>query len=43
MTGDLDPLTERLRGESNIEVPVFSWRDWPPRLVRIAAQLYNTT
>jgi len=42
MTGDLDPLTERLRDEWSIEVPVFSWRNWPQRLLRISAQLYNT-
>jgi isopenicillin-N epimerase len=42
MTGDLDPLTERLRDEWDIEVPVFSWRGWPQRLMRISAQLYNT-
>jgi isopenicillin-N epimerase len=40
--GGLDPLTERLRDEWKIEVPVFSWRDWPQRLLRISAQLYNT-
>jgi isopenicillin-N epimerase len=39
--GDLDPLTDRLRDEWGIEVPVFSWRDWPQRLLRISAQLYN--
>ncbi|MDX2343497.1 MAG: aminotransferase class V-fold PLP-dependent enzyme, partial [Acidimicrobiia bacterium] len=41
-TGDLDPITERLRDEWQIEVPVFSWRDWPTRLLRLSAQLYNT-
>lgn len=41
-SGDLDPMTARLRDEWNIEVPVFSWRDWPQRLLRISAQLYNT-
>lgn len=41
MTGDLDPITDRLRDEWDIEVPVFSWRDWPHRLLRISAQLYN--
>ena len=40
-TGDLDPLTDRLRDDWGIEVPVFSWRDWPQRLLRISAQLYN--
>ena len=42
-SGDLDPLTERLRERWSIEVPVFAWRDWPQRLLRISAQLYNTT
>jgi isopenicillin-N epimerase len=42
LTGDLDPLTERLRDKWNIEIPVFSWRDWPQRLIRVSAQLYNT-
>ncbi len=40
--GELDPLTEQLRDEWSIEVPVFPWRDWPQRLIRISAQLYNT-
>lgn len=40
--GDLDPLTQRLRDQWSIEVPVFPWRDWPSRLLRISAQLYNT-
>jgi isopenicillin-N epimerase len=42
ISGDLDPLTERLRDEWNIEVPVFSWQDWPQRVLRISAQRYNT-
>ncbi len=41
-TGDPDPLTDRLRHEWNIEVSVFSWRDWPNRLLRLSAQMYNT-
>ncbi|MCP4968199.1 MAG: aminotransferase class V-fold PLP-dependent enzyme [bacterium] len=41
--GDLEPLTEQLRMGWNIEVPVFSWRDWPDRLLRLSAQLYNRT
>jgi isopenicillin-N epimerase len=41
MAGDLDPLTEQLREKRNIEVPVFVWRDWPHRMLRISAQLYN--
>ena len=41
-TGDLESMTLRLRTEWRIEVPVFSWRDWPQRLLRISAQLYNS-
>jgi isopenicillin-N epimerase len=40
--GDLDPLTDLLRDRWSIEVPVFVWRDWPHRMLRISAQLYNT-
>ena len=40
--GDLEPLTQRLRDDRGIEVPVFAWRDWPSRLLRLSAQLYNT-
>jgi len=39
--GAMDPLTMRLRQEWQIEVPVFPWRDWPGRLLRISAQVYN--
>ena len=39
--GAMDPLTLRLRQEWQIEVPVFPWRDWPGRLLRISAHLYN--
>jgi len=39
--GEMDPLTMRLREEWQIEVPVFPWRDWSGRLIRISAQLYN--
>ena len=39
--GEMDPLTTRLREEWKIEAPVFPWRDWPNRLLRISAQLYN--
>ena len=41
-SGDLDPLTDKLRDNWSIEVPVFIWRDWPHRLLRISAQLYNS-
>ncbi len=40
--GEMDPLTRILRDRWSIEVPIFPWRDWPQRLLRISAQLYNT-
>jgi isopenicillin-N epimerase len=39
----LDPLQDRLLAEHSIEVPVISWPRWPRRLVRVSAQLYNST
>ena len=38
----LDPLQERLFHEHRIEVPVFAWPAAPRRLIRVAAQAYNT-
>ncbi|MBM3986024.1 MAG: aminotransferase class V-fold PLP-dependent enzyme, partial [Planctomycetes bacterium] len=38
----LDPLQERLFREHAIEVPVFTWPARPQRLIRVAAQAYNT-
>jgi isopenicillin-N epimerase len=38
-----DDLTERLRHRHRIEVPVFTWPEAPHRVIRISAQLYNTT
>ena len=37
-----DPLQAILFEQHQIEVPVFQWPQAPHRLVRIAAQLYNT-
>lgn len=37
-----DPLQDRLLFEENIEVPFVPWPAPPKRLLRIAAQLYNT-
>jgi isopenicillin-N epimerase len=39
--GDAVALASALRGEHNIQVPVFPWPDAPRRLVRISAQRYN--
>ena len=40
--GGLDPLQDRLFLEHRIEVPLFSWPGDGRRLIRIAAQRYNT-
>jgi isopenicillin-N epimerase len=36
------PLQNRLLERHGIEVPIFSWPTAPQRLVRVAAQLYNS-
>jgi isopenicillin-N epimerase len=38
-----DPLQQRLYGRWRIEVPVMSWPAPPRRLMRISAQLYNSS
>jgi isopenicillin-N epimerase len=38
-----DPLQGRLRAEFGIEVPIIPWPAPPKRLLRISAQLYNST
>jgi isopenicillin-N epimerase len=38
----IDPLQDELLARYNIEVPVMPWPRFPKRLLRIAAQLYNT-
>jgi isopenicillin-N epimerase len=38
----LDPLQEALFREQRIEVPVFAWSAPPRRLLRVAAQAYNS-
>ena len=40
-TGILDPLSPRLFEKYRIQVPVFSWPQWPQRNVRISAAPYN--
>ena len=40
-TGMLDPLGPRLLEKHRIQVPVFSWPEWPRRNVRISAAPYN--
>lgn len=37
----IDPLQERLWADDRIEVPVIGWPQYPKRLLRICAQLYN--
>ena len=36
-----DPLQDRLFDEYRIEVPVVLWPQWPKRVLRVSAQLYN--
>lgn len=38
----MDPLQEALMAGFAIEVPVFPWPRPPQRLLRIAAQVYNS-
>ena len=38
----LDPLQEQLLCKHGIEVPIIPWPAWPKRLLRVAAQLYNS-
>jgi isopenicillin-N epimerase len=40
---ELDPLQETLRSRYRIEVPVLRWSEAGRRVLRISAQLYNTT
>lgn len=38
----LDPLQDRLLHQHDIEVPIIPWPAKPQRLLRVAAQLYNS-
>jgi len=38
---ELDPLQDRLLAEHAIEAPVIAWPQWPQRVLRVSAQLYN--
>jgi isopenicillin-N epimerase len=40
-SGVTDPLLARLRDEYRIEVSINAWPEWPSRLLRVSAQLYN--
>jgi isopenicillin-N epimerase len=37
-----DPLEERLESRYGIVLPVMAWPDYPKRLLRVAAQAYNS-
>ena len=37
-----DPLQNRLFHDHHIEVPIIHWPEWPRRVVRLSAQVYNT-
>ncbi|MGH8873736.1 MAG: aminotransferase class V-fold PLP-dependent enzyme, partial [Acidimicrobiia bacterium] len=37
----IDHLTGRLRDGWGFEVPVFSWPQFPRRVIRVSAQRYN--
>ena len=39
--GITDPLLAQLRDEYRIEVSINAWPEWPSRLLRVSAQLYN--
>jgi len=39
----IDEFQDRLLFKHNIEVPVIPWPRFPKRLLRVCAQLYNST
>lgn len=39
--GDADPLHLLLFEHHHIEVPIMPWPQWPKRLLRVSAHLYN--
>jgi isopenicillin-N epimerase len=39
---DIDPLQTRLLAVHRIEVPIIPWPQWPRRVLRVSAQLYNS-
>ena len=41
MSGSLDSLGALLLEKYRVQVPVFSWPQWPRRSVRISAAPYN--